>query len=356
MDHAIQSRRSESFYSSEAIESQPLLFGNSLNICIDKDPDILAQRLSQHYKLLDYGPRPGYQGKFLHRSFTAFAGDLAVTCGYASPLLGRMGQMQDRGSINLMRLGAVTYTAAGHEYHLNPKRPLFFGPILEYNYQSDHYNGVVFDISISRLRSTISAMLGVDLLSKQIVTELSCFKTVAMDGTRTSQLLRRLAKSLAMLEDHDCILSLEIPFLQLDDLIYRHLALLLVPQALFERAISTKNLSHRDQVFEELLEWIQANLQSTIRLTDLEQRSGYSSRTLQKQFQVRFGCGPIQWVRRQRLKQARRALLDPAPADTVTSIARRFGFNSLAVFSRDYTLEYGINPSESLMTGRSNRL
>jgi AraC-like DNA-binding protein len=35
-----------------------------------------------------------------------------------------------------------------------------------------------------------------------------------------------------------------------------------------------------------------------VRRTEAMKRSGYSRRNLQLVFQHRFGCGPIQWVRR----------------------------------------------------------
>jgi AraC-like DNA-binding protein len=69
-------------------------------------------------------------------------------------------------------------------------------------------------------------------------------------------------------------------------------------------------------------------------------------------FQQRFGCGPVQWVRQQRLEQVRLALLDPEPGDTVGRIAQRFGYSSLPVLSRDFTLRYGQRPSELLRLGK----
>ncbi len=101
-----------------------------------------------------------------------------------------------------------------------------------------------------------------------------------------------------------------------------------------------------------MLEWIGANLQSPINLTQLEQRSGYSRRNLQLAFSQRFGCGPIQWVRRQRLGLARQHLLNPSPSDSVAGISSKLGFSNLSAFSRDFHNTYGIRPSEMLREGR----
>jgi AraC-like DNA-binding protein len=336
--------------------SQPLLFGNDLGVQVDRDSTGLAERLAQHYKILDFGPNSGHERSFLHRSFTAQANGLVVSCGYSTPVSGRVGQKPGCGSVNLVLSGSNTYEADGREYRVAPGQPFFYGPTHDYSYVTNHYNGVVFDIDVSRLKTTAASMLGMRVPSHHLVTALSEFKTLTMDGGRNSQLLKRLAKSLKFLEDPDCLLSLDIPYLQIDDLIYRHMVLLLLHRNLLTPPDSAGMLPSRERIFEELLEWIRENLGSPLNLTELEQRSGYSRRSLQNMFQLRFGCGPIQWIRRHRLEQAQEALLNPKPGESVTSIARRFGFNSLTVFSRDYNQAYGVNPSESLRLGRSKIL
>lgn len=333
-------------------ESQRLLFGDHSGVQLDRDPTRLAERLAQHYTILDFGPQPGHERSFVHRSLTTQANGLVVSCGYSTPVYGRVGQSPGRGSINLILSGSITYRADGREYRVNPSQPFFYGPALDYSYTCNHYNGVVFDIEISRLKATVASMLGMRVPSHQLITALSEFKTLAMDGGRHSQLIKRLARSLRFLEDPDCLLSLDIPYLQIDDLIYRHLALLLLPRHLLTPPDSGDTPGSRDRIFEELLEWIRENVSSPLNLTELERRSGYSRRSLQSMFQLRVGCGPIQWIRRHRLEQARQALLNPNPEDSVTSVARRFGFNSLAVFSRDFTKTYGMNPSAALRSGR----
>lgn len=85
----------------------------------------------------------------------------------------------------------------------------------------------------------------------------------------------------------------------------------------------------------------------------MEQRSGYTRRSLQKQFQRRFGCGPMQWLRRSRLELAHAQLQAPQPVDTVTAIARRCGYLNLASFSRAFTAAYGHRPSELLRANQA---
>jgi len=110
-------------------------------------------------------------------------------------------------------------------------------------------------------------------------------------------------------------------------------------------------LGASQQIMEDLLLHIQTNLHQRLRLQDLEQRSGYSRRSLQYAFQRRFGCSPMQWVKQERLNAARRDLESPQPQDTVSLISQRYGYTSLSCFSRDIHQAFGVCPSTLLRRG-----
>ena len=111
----------------------------------------------------------------------------------------------------------------------------------------------------------------------------------------------------------------------------------------------------RDRRIEELLTHINANLHRPLTLADLSARSGWSSRALQYAFQERFGCGPMHWVRRQRLEAARRALELAEPGEQVRSIAWRCGYTNLSSFSRDILATFGSSPSTLRRGGALDR-
>jgi len=331
----------------------PLLFGNLGRQTYCDQPDVLAERLGQHYKLLDFGVAPGSTHPFCHRSFTATVGELTVTCGYASPIFGVMGERSQVGSINLIRAGSVNYYCQKEKYQISEACPLFFSPSVEYSYVSNHYSGVVFDVSLTRLTETGAAMLGQPELDLDGLCAFASCRMVAPDGNRNKILIRHLCAALSLMDGSDILPRTQLMYLQIDDLVYRLIAFILLPAKLFSKARSSiPQPLGRDHALEDLIEWIRENLGSSITLTMLEQRSGYSRRSLQKAFQARFGCGPIQWVRRQRLEQARLALLSPSSMDNVSRIANRFGYNSLSVFSRDFSRTYGISASDLLHQGR----
>jgi transcriptional regulator GlxA family with amidase domain len=59
------------------------------------------------------------------------------------------------------------------------------------------------------------------------------------------------------------------------------------------------------------------------------------------------GVSPASWIRRQRLDQCRRDLLDPTQRSTpVAVIGGRWGFPDPVVFNRTFQREYGLPPGE----------
>jgi AraC-like DNA-binding protein len=133
------------------------------------------------------------------------------------------------------------------------------------------------------------------------------------------------------------------PMLRLDDLIRRLVVMLLVPD-LFDAAKAPTPISE-PFLHQQLVEWLLAHLDQPISLSELEQRSSYSRRALQYAFKQHFGCGPMQWVRQQRLEAAARALRQTGSHEPVQQIARRCGYTNLSSFSRDIQRRFGLPPS-----------
>ena len=75
---------------------------------VDRDSQVLAERLAQHYSLLEFAPCQGHERDFLHRSSTTQCGELIVSCGYSTPNCGQTGERQGVGSINLILSGTIS--------------------------------------------------------------------------------------------------------------------------------------------------------------------------------------------------------------------------------------------------------
>ena len=331
----------------DPVSQFPLVFHDQQAV-VDLDPQALATKLAQHFPVQDFAPRNPLHNPFRHRASTAVAGDLTLTSGYTSPIHGRIGDNPGVGAINICYQGESSYGVDGNTFHIHAEAPLYFNPGFSYNYTTGHYNGLVLHVDLQRMQNTAAAIGGMGLSGRRFAADLQRPQVVSMTEERQAKLLITLRRAFALLDAPELQARGDLEVLQIDDLIYRILALALCPQL---DGGEEKGLS-RELIFEDLLEWIGANLQSPINLSQLEQRSGYSRRNLQLAFSQRFGCGPIQWIRRQRLGLARQHLLNPSPSDSVAGISSTLGFSNLSSFSRDFHNTYGIRPSEMLREGR----
>ena len=124
-----------------------------------------------------------------------------------------------------------------------------------------------------------------------------------------------------------------------DDLFYRLVVLMLCPDLLQAREVS-RSRTPDAQTVRKVADFIQEHLEGPVRLSDLEQVSGVSARTLNRYIQQEFACSPQQWVQQQRLDRVRQHLMQAGPADTVTSIALGCGFTRLGAFAKTYAARF----------------
>jgi AraC-like DNA-binding protein len=96
--------------------------------------------------------------------------------------------------------------------------------------------------------------------------------------------------------------------------------------------------------------YIDANLDTPIRLADLAAAARVSPRALNVTFNRYHGLSPIGYVHRARLDRAHHDLRSAQPGDgeSVTGIAARWGFSSLPRFGVYYRRVYGQPPSHTL--------
>jgi len=144
------------------------------------------------------------------------------------------------------------------------------------------------------------------------------------------------------------------PMLRLDDLIRRLVVMLLVPDLLVT-ATAAAPIS-QPFLHQQLVDWLLAHLDQPISLSELEQRSSYSRRALQYAFKQRFGCGPMQWLRQQRLAKARALLEQPGSSAGLTQVSQACGYLSQGSFSRDFLARYGERPSQVMRRFRDANL
>jgi AraC family transcriptional regulator, arabinose operon regulatory protein len=81
-----------------------------------------------------------------------------------------------------------------------------------------------------------------------------------------------------------------------------------------------------------------------LRLSELAALCGLSVPAFTRAFRVALGTSPIDWLRRERITQAKRRLLDSE--DTIKEIARQCGYGDQFYFSRDFNRMADCTPTE----------
>ena len=233
----------------------------------------------------------------------------------------------------------------GQDFTVSGNRNVVYVPPVEWKMRtkSRSLSGLMISIRQETIVDTLAAICGTRELTTPLhelvqqpynINATKGCSSLMLDAI-TSYL--RFIESFRMTEGH-------LPsHLRLDDLLVRQLLLLRFPllAALAKEPLGVFS-------FDQLLEWIRVNCCKPISLSDLEASSGYSRRSLQRTFQARFGCGPMQWLRKQRMEVARRKL-ERAPLGTkIRDIAQQCGYISLSSFCRDYNQTFSVSPKKHL--------
>lgn len=254
-------------------------------------------------------------------------------------------------------------TVEGREYRVN-EQP-FLLPLCHHTYWSDEAQLLKLCIEPEQLVAVGMTMAAShsDAFRYRMEAALQRPQLIDLEQGRSRQLVANLRRTLwfadQVLRSGDGL----SPMLALDDLLTRLVVQLLLPEldgddsgSGVECLLPAPSL-HGDAASDgrmlELLDWILANLQHPIRLTDLEARSGLARRTLQKWFKKRFGLGPMQWLRQQRLRQARQLIESSAGTFRLGAVAQACGYVNPASFSRDFHELFGERPSDCMRRARS---
>lgn len=101
-------------------------------------------------------------------------------------------------------------------------------------------------------------------------------------------------------------------------------------------------------------EWIDAHWRESITVEKLGEVSGASVRSIFATFRNARGYTPMAYLKKVRLNAAREMLLRADPGVSVTGIAFACNFMNSGHFARDYHLEFGERPSETLRHSKKN--
>lgn len=308
-----------------------------------------AQTVSQMLRLKRCDPIVG-QSAWNSSTSLVQLGDVKVLATQGSPVSAYSQASQD--STFMVPWGCnVEYLIDGKVCHNNFGQNILHIPPLDWRLitRAPVLSGYCLLVPPHRLFSTANAMEGGRQLSGSILSLLSSVSELSTEGSYGASVLRYLGQFFVFLESIVIAHGSPPEVLCLDDLLVRQLLLLMFPSL---GARGGEGSASKDQWFEALLEWIDANCTRPISLSDLESQSHYSRRALQQRFRARFECTPMQWVRRRRLQMARQLLLEAGCSTSVRDVSLQCGYINLSAFSRDYRQQFGRKASDDLRSTR----
>jgi AraC-like DNA-binding protein len=207
------------------------------------------------------------------------------------------------------------------------------------------FDGLLLRLESHRLERAAALLSGQSWSSRRFGALLQQPVTLTASEASKRQ-LRRLLAVARLLDPAEGATLDDTRMLALDEVLDRLVVLCFWGERLLSGSERSGAMaSDRESILDDLVDWIRANSHRPLHLAELEQRSGYSERSLRNAFQERFGCPPKQWIRRTRMESAHRRLLDPAPGDSVSSIAQEHGYQHVSQFSRDFRCVFGQRPS-----------
>lgn len=114
----------------------------------------------------------------------------------------------------------------------------------------------------------------------------------------------------------------------------------------FESRLSDPDLIRPDlpMPVQKALEKMRLYFHQPIRVVELAQLAGMSESHFSRQFKSSIGTSPIDWLRRERINQAKRRLIESD--DPVKEIARQVGYADQFFFSKDFKRMTKLTPTQ----------
>ena len=298
---------------------------------------------------------PGCDQPFVNHSGFVRLGDLTLLSTWGSGINGDVEQKCEAQLILPYVAGINAFTIEGQTFTIRSSSLFIPSARAKIKVVNTMCSGVVISFAPDSLLPVAHAIAGPGFDPLPLLTALERPTILSRRADpRIDRLHNLLMETMAYTER--CLLTGGAinPMLCLDDLIRRLVVMLLVPD-LLDAATAAGPISE-PFLHQQLVDWLLAHLDQPITLSELEQRSSYSRRALQYAFKQRFGCGPMQWLRQQRLAKARALLEQSGSSGGLAQLAHACGYLSQSSFSRDFLARYGERPSQVLRRFRDVNL
>lgn len=310
---------------------------------------VAARSAPLPFTALESGPGSGRSNAFVYSCVSAEAHLVSLAGGEVRCELQRVESLSllhvARGSIALIRNGE-TITCHPGGWMVVPGGSI--------SWQSTPFSVVSLMVSPSQLLTLCEQMIPSPSRFQLPDWQLVNLGAGSHDHAHRERLLIRALRR-TILTMGDCVVVNQklIHQLRLEDQLCRLVCLLLLPglqDALLGEAAGLEDDTLVGK-FDDLLAYIDANLEQPLNLTLLQSRIHYSRRAVQYAFQKQLGCTATQWIRARRLDKAHALLKQADASDSVARIAQACGYRSMSLFSIEFQQRFHIKPSILLRQG-----
>lgn len=200
------------------------------------------------------------------------------------------------------------------------------------------------DINPSKLHETARSMLGIDPYTT-IDFRLNEPRVIPLHYGTVS-FMEPIRNLCGLIDSYQCDNDM-LSYLNLDDLFYRLIVTLLMPELFFKFDIAS-NQTNNASTLDHLIEYADSHPEFFNTLSDLESFTGLSTRVLQYSFSKTLQITPKQWLRQLKMNQAHAMIMAGQENINITRVAMECGFTHFSLFSKYYRTQFGELPSETL--------
>lgn len=115
--------------------------------------------------------------------------------------------------------------------------------------------------------------------------------------------------------------------------------------------VEQKALPKKYELFNGVVDYIRANLNKTITVSDLAHEANLSESQLRRKFQQEFGLSPQAFIQRARLQAAAHILR--TETNTISQVALQSGFSDQSYFTRQFKKFFGKTPKNYSQSWKS---
>lgn len=324
-----------------------LAFGED-RATISLDAKAMTETISRSVpaiNIIDPSSRHGGDQGFYNKSVSLSIGTLNLLASASTACIYDIGANDSNIQITIPFYGEAETHIGGEKCRIKAHET---GSILGHYRRAVGFHGAINSLIISPCGGKLNAVAKtMRAAGESSQTDLCLDRTRELNlrrkGYSISAYFMALSRLVNDLIEHPQVLD-KISF---DDLIYRQLVMLLVPETPAE-SDRNKAADTIDHAFDMICDQSLARLDKPLTRTEMEKLSGLDAKSFAKQFRLRFGCSAMEWQRRERLEIARKRLLNGDKVISIAQLSTDTGFMNAKSFSAHYRRQFHERPDETL--------